>query len=499
MMPQFILPDLLPAYPEVLLLVAASVILLVDMFLSDARRNLTFALSIVAIVLCAVMNYAYLLDGNTYYTFNGMFVSDAMSNLLKLATYAGMIATFVYARTNVCESDIVSGERGGEFYPLALFALLGQMVMISAHNFLSIYLGLELMSLALYAMVALRRDSPAATEASMKYFILGAMSSGFLLYGMSMVYGATGSLDISIIARELAAGGPSHVILVFGIVFLIAGLGFKIGVVPFHMWIPDVYQGAPTAVTLMIGGVPKIAAFAVTLRILVEGMIVFAADWQEMLVILAVLSLIIGNVTAIAQTSIKRLLGYSTIAQMGFMLLGLLSGVIGGHAYSATSAYGAAMFYVLTYTLTVLGAFGVLLVLSRGGFEADSLQDLKGLGKRSPGAAFVMLVVMFSLAGIPPTVGFYAKFVVINAVIVAGMTWLAVLAVLTSLIGAYYYLRVVKLMYFDEADTAAAVPVASLDLRLVLALNAALVAILGILPGGLLQVCLDAITSTLAS
>ncbi|MGA2548737.1 MAG: NADH-quinone oxidoreductase subunit NuoN [Burkholderiaceae bacterium] len=491
--------NLLPAYPEILLVVAVSAILLIDMFLSDARRVVTYVLSLVTIAFCAVVNLAFLIDADTIYTFNNMFVSDPMSNLLKVGTYLAVAMSFVYSREFVIQRGLVSGERGGEFYAIALFALLGQMVMISANNFLSIYLGLELMSLSLYAMCALARDDRAATEASMKYFILGALASGFLLYGMSMVYGATGSLDLTVIARELASGGSSHTIMVFGLVFLVAGLAFKLGVVPFHMWIPDVYQGAPTAVTLMIGGAPKLAAFAITLRILVEGMIVFAVDWQQMLIVLAVLSLALGNIAAIAQTSVKRLLGYSTIAQMGFMLLGLFSGVVGGNAYSAASAYGAAMFYVLTYVVTVLGAFGVLMLLSRAGYEADSMEDLKGLFKRSPVAAGVMLVIMFSLTGIPPTVGFYAKFVVVNAAVVAGQVGLAVFALMMSLIAAYYYLRIVKLMFFDDPVSDVPVAPARLDMRLLLAANGAAVVAFGIVPGWLMQYCLIAITRTLAS
>ncbi len=490
--------NLLPAYPEIFLLLAASAILIIDMFVSDAKRSVTYYLSLGAILICAAINGAYWVEGGTVFTFNGMFVSDPMSNLLKLATYLTVAMCLVYARDYITDQGIVSGERGGEFYPLCLFALLGQMVMISASNFLSIYLGVELMSLTLYAMIALKRDDARAIEASMKYFILGAVSSGFLLYGMSMVYGATGSLDLAMIAKDLAAGGPGHTIMVFGLVFIVSGLAFKIGVVPFHMWIPDVYQGAPSAVTLMIGGAPKIAAFVITVRLLIEGMIVFAVDWQQMLVILAVLSMVLGNITAIAQTSVKRMLGYSTIAHMGFMLLGLLSGVVGGNAYSAPAAYSSAMFYAIIYVLTTIAAFGVLIVLSRPGYEADHFDDFKGLHQRNPVAALVMLLTMFSLAGIPPTVGFYAKFVVINAVIVAGMTWLAVVAVLTSLVGAFYYLRVVKLMYFDDPITDTPIPRPRLDLRVTLALNGVGIVILGVVPGGLLQSCLSAITRTLA-
>ena len=307
------------------------------MFLGDARRLTSYWMSIAALVVCAVLNGIYLVDGATVYTFGNMFVGDPMANLLKLATSIAMIATLVYSHDYLVDRGIVSGERGGEFYPLVLFAILGQFVMISANNFLAIYLGLELMSLAFYALVALRRDHTASTEAAMKYFILGALSSGFLLYGMSMLYGATGTLDLTMLARQLDAGRRNRTILVFGLVFIVAGLGFKLGAVPFHMWIPDVYQGAPSAITLVVGGAPKLAAFAIVFRLLVEGMISLAFDWQQMLTILAVLSLALGNLAAIAQTSVKRMLGYSTISHMGFLLLGMLAGIINGNAYSAAS------------------------------------------------------------------------------------------------------------------------------------------------------------------
>jgi NADH-quinone oxidoreductase subunit N len=494
------IPDvnILPAYSEVFLGIAISAILLIDLFVSDAKRNVTYVLSLISLAICAALNLAYLVDGSTTYTFSNLFVSDPMSNLLKVATYLITMVSMVYSRNYLVERGIVSGERGGEFYPMVLFAVLGQMVMISANNFLTIYLGLELMSLSLYAMIALRRDDVRATEAAMKYFILGALSSGFLLYGMSMVYGATGSLDLSVIARDFAAGNGNQTIMVFGLVFIVSGLAFKIGVVPFHMWIPDVYQGAPTAVALIIGGAPKIAAFAITLRLLAQGMFVFAAHWQQMLLVLALLSMALGNIAALAQTSFKRLLGYSTIAQMGYMLLGLLSGVIGGNAFSAAAAYSSAMFFVLTYTLTAVAGFGVLIVLSQHGYEADHLDDLRGLHQRNPWLALVMLAVMFSLAGVPPTIGFFGKLAVINATIVAGMPWLAVFAVMASLIGAFYYLRVVRLMYF-EAPLVTTHLAPTLDFRVTLALNGVLVMALGILPGGLLAQCLSAIARTLAS
>jgi NADH-quinone oxidoreductase subunit N len=354
------------------------------------------------------------------------------------------------------------------------------------------------MSLALYALVALRRDHTISTEASMKYFVLGALASGFMLYGISMLYGATGTLDLTEVAKASASATANKTILVFGIVFLVAGLAFKLGVVPFHMWVPDVYHGAPTAVTLLLGGAPKLAAFAITFRLLVEGLFAQAVDWQQMLVVLAVLSMAVGNITAIAQTNIKRMLAYSTISQMGFMLLGLLSGVANGSAGNAADAYSASMFYSITYVLTTLGTFGVIMLLSRAGFEADTLEDFKGLNKRSPWFAFVMLLLMFSLAGIPPMVGFYAKLSVLQAVISTGQLWLAIVAVLFSLIGTFYYLRVVKVMYFDEAADTSEIQTTA-DMRIVLSLNGLAVLVLGILPSGLMNVCLNAIVKTLAS
>jgi NADH-quinone oxidoreductase subunit N len=494
--------DLIPAYPEIFLVVAGSVILLVDMFLGDRRRVVTYWLSVGTLAVCAVMNGLYLSAGTTDYTFGNMFVGDPMSNLLKLATSIAMIATLVYSHDYLVDRGIVSGERGGEFYPLVLFAVLGQFVMISANNFLIIYLGLELMSLAFYALVALRRDHTASTEAAMKYFILGALASGFLLYGMSMLYGATGTLDLSVLARQLDAGVQNRTILVFGLVFIVAGLGFKLGAVPFHMWIPDVYQGAPSAITLVIGGAPKLAAFAIVLRLLVEGMLALAFDWQQMLTILAVLSLALGNFAAIAQTSIKRMLGYSTIAHMGFLLLGMLAGVIDGNARSGATAYSAALFYAVIYALTTCAAFGVLLVMSKNGYEADHVDDFKGLSKRNPWAALVMLVTMFSLAGVPPTVGFYAKLSVLSAAFATGNVWLVVFAVMMSLVGAYYYLRVVKLMYFDDpvGDVAVAAPGSGrLDARLLLVVNGLALLVLGIVPDAVMQSCFNAMARTLAS
>jgi NADH-quinone oxidoreductase subunit N len=374
-------------------------------------------------------------------------------------------------------------------------------IMISGNNFLVIYMGLELLTLSSYALVALRRDHTAAIEAAMKYFVLGAMSSGFLLYGMSMLYGATGSLDINAVFKAIVSGQVRHQVLVFGLVFIVAGLAFKLGVVPFHMWIPDVYHGAPTAVTLMIGGAPKLAAFAITMRLLVEGMLPLAIDWQQMLMLLSIASLFIGNLAAIAQTNIKRMLAFSTISQMGFVLIGVMSGVINGNPLSAANAYSSAMFYVITYVLTTLASFGVIMLLARDGFESEEITDFAGLNQISPLYAGVMAACMFSLAGIPPMVGFYAKLSVLQALIASGQflhLGIAVFAVMMSLVGAFYYLRVVKVMYFDEPITASQI-VARNDVRVVLCLNGALVLLLGLFPAGLMALSAQSILQMLGT
>jgi NADH-quinone oxidoreductase subunit N len=370
--------------------------------------------------------------------------------------------------------------------------------MISGNNFLTIYLGLELMSLSLYALVALRRDNAKATEAAMKYFILGALASGFLLYGISMLYGATGSLDLGTVAKAAASGTVKPTILVFGIVFMVAGLAFKLGVVPFHMWVPDVYQGSPTGVTLLLGAAPKLAAFAMTIRLLVEGLMPMAGDWQQMLMVLAVASLAVGNLTAIAQTNIKRMLAYSTIAQMAFVLLGLMAGSVGVDKSMAPNAYSSAMFYVITYVLTTLGSFGMIMLLARSGFEAEELADFKGLAQRSPWFATVMSILMFSLAGVPPMLGFAAKFSVLQAVLGTGAVWLTIVAVMFSLVGAFYYLRVVKIMWFDEPTDKAPLAL-NADMRVMLSLNGLAIVGLGLAPNALLSLCLVAMTKTLAS
>ena len=490
----------LAIYPEIVLLTMACVIALVDLGVHSPRRTSTYVLTMLTLAVVAALQGMYASSGNTFYGFGNMVVSDAMGNWLKCFATVAMMVTLVYGRPYAADRDML---RGGELFTLSMFALLGMFIMISGNNFLVIYLGLELLTLSSYALVALRRDNATATEAAMKYFVLGAMASGFLLYGLSMVYGATGSLDIGQVFKAVNSGQIKHQVLVFGLVFVVAGLAFKLGVVPFHMWIPDVYQGAPTAVTLMIGGAPKLAAFAITIRLLVDGLLPLAIDWQQMLAVLAIGSLLVGNVAAIAQTNLKRMLAYSTISQMGFVLLGLMSGVINGNvdATAVENAYSASMFYVITYVLTTLAAFGVILLLAREGFESEEISDFAGLNQRSPLYAGVMAVCLFSMAGIPPLVGFYAKLAVLQALVASGQTIymaMAVFAVIMSLIGAFYYLRVVKVMYFDAPLTATNVS-APVDVRVVLTINGALVLVLGLLPGGLMALCADAVVRALAT
>ncbi|WP_399678058.1 NADH-quinone oxidoreductase subunit NuoN [Xenophilus sp.] len=484
-------------YPEIVLLVMACIIALADLSVVSARRTATYVLTLLTLAVVAVLAGMQAANGQTIYGFGGMVVSDPMGNWLKCFSSVVLMAALVYGRPYAGDRDML---RGGELFTLSMLALLGMFVMISGSNFLLIYLGLELLTLSSYALVALRRDHAVASEAAMKYFVLGAMASGFLLYGLSMMYGATGSLDVNEVFKAIASRQVNHQVLVFGLVFIVAGLAFKLGAVPFHMWLPDVYHGAPTAVTLLIGSAPELAAFAILIRLLVEGLLPLAFDWQQMLALLAIASLLVGNLAAIAQTNLKRMLAYSTIAHTGFMLLGMVAGVVNGNSYNAQFAYSASMFYIVTYVMTTLVSFGIILLLARGGFESDEIADLAGLNQRSPLYAAVMAIAMFSLAGIPPMVGFYAKLVVLQALVATGQALyiaLAVFAVITSLIGAFYYLRVVKVMYFDEPLTATTVA-APRDVRAVLTLNGALILVLGILPGGLMALCAQAIVATLA-
>ncbi len=485
-------------YPEIILATMACVIALVDLGVKSARRTLTYVLTLVTLGLVALIQALYASGGETGYGFGNMVVSDAMGNWLKCFAAIAVMVTLVYGRPYAAGRDML---RGGELFSLSMFALLGMFVMISGNNFLVLYMGLELLTLCSYALVALRRDNATASEAAMKYFVLGALASGFLLYGLSMMYGATGSLDINAVFKAINSGNVDHRVLVFGLVFVVAGLAFKLGVVPFHMWIPDVYQGAPTVVTLLIGGAPKLAAFAICIRLLVEGMLPLAPDWQQMLMVLSVGSLLVGNLAAIAQTNLKRMLAYSTISQMGFVLLGLMSGFVNGNTLSAANAYSSSMFYVITYVLTTLATFGVILLLARDGFESEEIADFAGLNDRSPLYAAIMAICLFSLAGIPPMVGFYAKLSVLQALIASGQPMdigMAVFAVVMSLIGAFYYLRVIKVMYFDQPITASTVS-APADVRTVLSINGALVLILGIVPSGLMTLCANAVKQMLGT
>ena len=474
-------PNIAPAAPEILILVMACAILILDLFLDDSNRHVSYFLTLATLVAAAVVT-ARNFHHTGVYTFNHMFVADTLSDVIDFAIYGLTFFVLVYSRRYLRERGMFRGE----YFVLALFGVLGTMIMASATNFLTLYLGLELLSLSQYALVAMQRDSSRATEAAMKYFVLGALASGMLLYGMSMLYGITGSLDIEVVRQKIEAISSGNVVLIFGLVFIVVGLAFKLGAVPFHMWIPDVYEGAPTAVTLYVGTMPKLAAFVMIIRLLVGGLQGLAASWQEMFVIMAVLSMALGNVAAIAQTNIKRMLAYSTISHMGFFLLGIVS--------AGPAGYGAAMFYMLVYTVMSLGAFGMVILLSRTGFEAERLEDFKGLNQRSPWHAFIMLLLMFSMAGVPPTAGFFAKLLVFQAIVNAGYVWLAVVGVLLSVVGAFYYLRVVKLMYFDAPVDSSPVRVDA-DLQLLMGING--LAMIAVTPwvGALVNLCSQAIRS----
>ena len=463
------------AWPEIFLLAITCLVLVVDVYLKDENRNLSYVLAqfglIITLLLLVMTDSA-----EKTVAFNGHFVSDAMASVLKIFIVAVVATIFVYSRDYLKQREIFKGE----FYVLGLFATLGMMMMVSAYSFLSLYLGLELLSLSLYAMVAFNRDNSNASEAAMKYFVLGAIASGMLLYGMSMIYGATGSLEITQVAASIADQKHNSMVLIFGLVFLVVGMAFKLGAVPFHMWIPDVYQGAPTIVTSFIATAPKIAGFAMIMRLLVEGMGGMHGDWQMMLVILSVLSMAIGNIVAIAQTNLKRMLAYSTISHVGFLVLGILAGTSEG--------YSAAMFYTLTYALMSLGGFGMIILLTRSGYEADNIDDFKGLNQRSPWFAFMMLILMFSMAGVPPTVGFWAKLAVLQAVISIDMLWLALVAVFFSIIGVFYYLRIIKIMYFDKNEDNAPIQKGH-DMQLTISVNGLAILALGLYPAGLMALC----------
>jgi NADH-quinone oxidoreductase subunit N len=463
------------ARPEIFLGTAACAILLIDLALAEAVRRWTGVLAVASLLVTATLVAIQPVFGRML-ALGDMFEVDSMGQALKIVTLLLVAVAFVYSTDYLKRRGILKGE----YYVLGLFATLGMLVLISGASFITLYLGLELMSLCLYAMVAFDRESGIAAEAAIKFFVLGSLASGTLLYGMSIVYGVTGSLQLNEVTAAVRQGMGANVGILFGIAFIIVGTGFKLGAVPFHMWIPDVYQGAPTCVTLFIGTASKIAAFALIMRLLPEALADSQPDWSQMLVVLAVLSMAIGNVVAIAQTNLKRMLAYSTISHVGYILLGILAGTPQG--------YQAAMFYMITYAIVATGAFGMILLLSREGFEADNIVDFKGLNARSPWFAGMMAILMFSFAGVPPFVGFWAKLGVIQAVLGVQYTWLAVVAVLFSVVGAFYYLRVVKWMYFDEPTDLAVIGGSPL-LRTVLSANALLVFGLGLIPGALIAVC----------
>jgi len=463
------------AAAEIFLLSAVCVILLVDVFLSDRLRWITYGLSLLTLAGTAYMTVRFAVDSRVT-AFDGMFIADPMGDVLKLFSYGTVAVSLLYSREYLQRNGLFRGE----YFVLALVALLGVMVMTSAGNLLTVYLGMELLSLSLYAMVAFDRDSGVAAESAMKYFVLGAIASGTLLYGFSILYGVTGTLQLDELAIAVREVGPGNLGLVFGLAFVIVGIAFKFGAVPFHMWVPDVYHGAPTPVTLFIGAAPKIASFVLAIRVLAEGLDAMVATWQDMLIAISVLSMIVGNVVAIAQSNLKRMLAYSTISHVGFILLGILAGTNDG--------YRAAMFYTLTYVIMSVGSFGMILLLSREGFEGDQLEDFKGLHRKSPWFAAVMMMLMFSTAGVPPFVGFWAKIAVLGAVVDVGLVWLAAVAVLLSVVAAFYYLRIIKLMYFDEPSDAFGIEAGG-TLRAVLSVNGVAVLALGIFPSVLLDLC----------
>lgn len=482
----FVMPNFAPAIPEIFVLCMACLVLIVDLFLREDNRIISYWLTQVTLVGAAILTLTSY-PNQLILTFSDTFVRDRMGDVLKMFIYLVTAVVFLYSREYLRTRQLYKGE----YFVVGLFAVLGMMVLVSAHSLLTVYLGLELLSLSLYTMVAMRRDSLEASEAAMKYFVLGALASGLLLYGMSMLYGVTGTLDIAqinvAVAHSVQAGqgAGTNVVLVFALVFIIIGVMFKLGAAPFHMWIPDVYHGAPTSVTLFIAGAPKIAAFAMLMRLMVEGLGHLHIQWQDMLIILSVLSMAVGNIIAIAQANLKRMLAYSTIAHVGFLLLGILSG--------SQLGYSAAMFYIIAYAIMSVGGFGMIILLSRAGFEADRLDDFKGLNQRSPWFAFMMLILMFSMAGVPPTLGFYAKLSVLQAVVNADLAWLAILAVLLSVIGAFYYLRIIKLMYFDQPEDATPLDT-NLDTRVAMTANGLAVLALGIFPGALLTLCATALS-----
>lgn len=467
-MNQFIQSDLSLILPEVFVLSMAMIVLMTDLFIKPSSRWIIFALSQLTLLGGAYLTSQHF-NHETQFAFSNMFVRDGLADLLKMVSYIGTSLIFFYSRSYMKDRNLYRGE----YFSLVLFALLGMMIMISSHNMLLVYMGLELLSLCLYSLTALDRDNQKATESAIKYFVLGALASGLLLYGMSMIYGATSSLDLSVIAAALLNHPMDHAILVLGLVFMVAGLAFKLGAVPFQMWVPDVYEGSPSSIAMLISSVPKLAAFAITVRLLGDGLQSMMVDWKQMMLIMAILSIGIGNITAIAQTNIKRMYAYSTISHIGFILFGLMSGTLNGYASS--------LFYVISYMFMTLASFAVLIMMSRKNFDCQTLEDFKGLNKRNSWYAFLMLITMLSMAGIPPTIGFYAKFMVLQAAFDAGFAGFVVYAVLMALVGMFYYMRIVKLMYFDEPKLKNNIE-APIDMKWILSANALALLVIGLVP-----------------
>ena len=482
-MNQFIQSDLSLILPEVFVLSMAMIVLMTDLFIKPSSRWIIFALSQLTLLGGAYLTSQHF-NHETQFAFSNMFVRDGLADLLKMVSYIGTSLIFFYSRSYMKDRDLYRGE----YFSLVLFALLGMMIMISSHNMLLVYMGLELLSLCLYSLTALDRDNQKATESAIKYFVLGALASGLLLYGMSMIYGATSSLDLSVIAAALLNHPMDHAILVLGLVFMVAGLAFKLGAVPFQMWVPDVYEGSPSSIAMLISSVPKLAAFAITVRLLGDGLQSMMVDWKQMMLIMAILSIGIGNITAIAQTNIKRMYAYSTISHIGFILFGLMSGTLNGYASS--------LFYVISYMFMTLASFAVLIMMSRKNFDCQTLEDFKGLNKRNSWYAFLMLITMLSMAGIPPTIGFYAKFMVLQAAFDAGFAGFVVYAVLMALVGMFYYMRIVKLMYFDEPKLKNNIET-PIDMKWMLSANALALLVIGLVPHTFMEATTQAVALSL--
>ena len=478
----FVIPSFAPAIPEMVLLGLISAILIGDTFWSKRYQSLTYYATQASLVFVGFLIVTTFTTTQVI-TFDGSFVRDSFADIMKLATILVSVGIFLFSREYLLQQKFYSGE----FFVLGLFGVLGMFVMISAHNMITMYIGLEIMSLAMYAMIALRKDSAQAVEAAMKYFVLGALATGMLLYGFSMIYGATGSITFPVMAEVIAAGNVDKTVLSFGVVFVVIGLAFKLGAVPFHMWVPDVYHGSPSAVTLYLGTAPKIAGFAMLYRLLEEALPGLVSDWQQLIIALSILSLAVGSIVAIAQDNLKRMLAYSGIGHIGFLLLGVIA--------ASPEGYSASMFYIMVYAVTGVAGFGMIVVLSRAGDEFDRVADFAGLNARNPWLALMMLIVMFSMAGIPPFIGFWAKIIVIEEVVNAGFTWIAVIAVITAVISAFYYLKVVKAMYFDSPKESSRIePTSKASLIAVSFVSIALL-VIGLVPNTVISLSYQSLTA----